>query len=133
MGQARLEEAAPLDETSRPFCVTESSSLNDLALEAYLTAKEHGWWDGADPNVGEKFMLMVSELSEAFEHYRDGVHFDEIFYVDGKPDGIAVELADLFIRLCDFIVYFNVPIEQAIIAKMQYNRTRPYRHGGKKC
>lgn len=50
-----------------------------------------------------------------------------------KPEGMAVELADCIIRILDTCAFMSIDIERAIRAEMEYNKTRPYRHGGKKC
>ena len=52
---------------------------------------------------------------------------------DGKPEGIAVELADAMIRILDYCAYSGIDIEEALKLKHAYNKGRPYRHGGKKC
>lgn len=50
-----------------------------------------------------------------------------------KPEGVAVELADCVIRILDYCGQAGIDIEEAIRIKHEYNKTRPYRHGGKKC
>jgi NTP pyrophosphatase (non-canonical NTP hydrolase) len=42
------------------------------------------------------------------------------------------ELADLVLRVMDYSAGFNFNLGKAILAKMQYNKNRPYKHGGKK-
>lgn len=105
-------------------------------------------------NIPEKLMLMTTELGEAMEHYRNGVGMKEVVYqeletdtfltlaeldkypqytLSNKPDGFAVELADVMIRILDYCAAFNIDIEHIIEVKANYNKTRPYRHGDKKC
>lgn len=141
------------------------AALNTARDLAYRNAAEHGWYDGqksvaVDPNlIGSKLMLMVSELSEAFEAYRDlkgtpyernqlltavcqravpdlvpvgengpAVKADDTLY---KPDGFAVELADVVIRVFDLCGYLGIDLGAAIALKHEYNVSRPYKHGGK--
>lgn len=112
-------------------------TITELVTESYGTAKEKGWWDdesGDTQNFGMKLMLMVSELSEALEEYRHGRSLTEIWYQpDGKPEGIPVELVDVMIRIFDLAGRHNMPMLQAFHEKLAYNKTRPYRHGGKKA
>lgn len=49
------------------------------------------------------------------------------------PESVAVELADCMIRILDYCGHDGIDIEEAIRIKHEYNKTRPYRHGGKKC
>ena len=43
------------------------------------------------------------------------------------------ELADICIRIADYCGYRNIDLGAAILAKMDYNATRPHMHGGKLC
>lgn len=111
-------------------------TIEELIQESYGTAVEHGWWDrDAVPNIPEKIALMHSELSEALEQYRDGAPLHAILLgnPDGKPEGFVVELADVMIRICNLAGRFRLPLEEALRDKLEYNKTRPYRHGGKRC
>lgn len=49
----------------------------------------------------------------------------------GKPEGVAAEFADVLIRIADWCGKHNIPLEEALRAKMAFNKTRPHRHGGK--
>ena len=50
---------------------------------------------------------------------------------DPKPEGMPIELADVIIRILDMGYAEGIDIGQAIHTKMQYNKTRSHRHGGK--
>lgn len=122
--------------------------LNSLAAAVHENAVAHGWWE-QERELPEILMLCVSELAEALEEYRAGkpniyynVEGEGILYADGeacekyerrKPEGVAVELADCVILILDYCGRAGIDIEEAIRIKHEYNKTRPYRHGGKKC
>jgi len=107
-------------------------TIEELLDQSHETAVEKGWWDNPR-EFGEVLANMHAELSEAWEEYRKfGLNNDGFYYVvDGKPEGIATEFADLFIRVADTCKTYNIPLESALMKKMEYNKTRPYRHGGK--
>lgn len=48
-----------------------------------------------------------------------------------KPVGVPSELADIIVRVLDFSGEHGIDIERAVLEKMAYNRTRPFKHGGK--
>lgn len=128
-------------------------TIPEMIEEAYDNAKAHGWWpEGEEPNFGEKIALMHTELSEAFEEWRNGHAPSEIYVnvrdtttgqmccstapgtvAENKPEGIPVELADVMIRIFDLCGYYGIDLEAAIKMKLAYNRSRPFRHGGKKA
>ena len=108
-------------------------AIRQLMKECHETAVDKGWYALGDRNFGELIALMHSELSEALEEHRNGEPFNNFRFVDGKPEGIAVELADVLIRVFDACEHKSIPLADALMSKMEYNRTRPYRHGGKKA
>jgi NTP pyrophosphatase (non-canonical NTP hydrolase) len=106
-------------------------SLNALAAEIHQTAKEKGWWEDDSRSFGVQLALMHSELSEALEAWRE--HHSWFYLQDGKPEGIGVELVDCIIRILDTLQANSVDIDVVIRAKMDYNKTRPWKHGGKRA
>lgn len=116
--------------------------LNKFMKEVHQNAVEHGWWED-ERSFGEIIALCHSELSEALEEHRNGYDPTEIYYSCGhlkalkptvactKPEGIPIELADCIIRILDYCGKENIDIEAALKIKHEYNKSRPYRHGGK--
>lgn len=112
--------------------------IKELAADIHQNAVAHGWWDNGERNVGELLMLCVSELAEAFEEYRNGREMTETYYSkdkqgNDKMEGVPSELADTVIRIMDLCGYYGIDIESVIAEKHEYNKGRPYKHGGKKC
>lgn len=123
-----------------------NKTIKELMQESHQTAIEKGWWE-EDRNFGEQLALMHSELSEVLGEYRDyGLDSRMFIYLKrvvedsnpeeciiDKPEGIAIEFADTLIRIFDTCEKYNIPLDKAIKTKMEFNKTRPYRHGGKKA
>ena len=109
-------------------------NINDCVQEAYTNAKQKGWHD-KERSIGDLICLMHSELSEALEEHRNGRTPQEIYYnpeKPNKPEGIPIELVDCVIRVFDFCGLYGIDLEHALRIKMDYNTSRPYRHGDKK-
>lgn len=115
--------------------------FNRLSVWIHEIAVEKGFWDHADlgshlerlqrgpsmqgtdnPSiVPEKLMLVVTEVAEAMEAYRN----------DDHPE-FAEELADTIIRILDLCAYLCIDIDRAVITKVLKNRKREHLHGRKR-
>lgn len=72
---------------------------------------------------------MHSELSEALEALRHGNPPDNHI---PEFSGVEAEYADTIIRIMDMAAAKGYRVAEALIAKVEYNKTRPYMHGNKK-
>lgn len=93
--------------------------INELCKEAFETAKSKGWHD-TPVETGTLLALIHSEVSEALEADRKG-----------DSENFAEELADVCIRTFDLCGSRGIDLEKAILEKMQRNKLRSYKHGGK--
>lgn len=93
-----------------------------------------GWND--NPKFPEMLLNLHSEVSEAWEEYRNNRGVSEIYYNDSKPEkpeGIPIEITDLLIRVLHLMKYLGWDVNQLLNLKMAFNEKREYRHGGKKA
>ena len=102
-------------------------TITEIQNRVHRIALDHGWWD-APRSIGEVLMLVVTELAEAMEAYREGNPESEKIRGFSRMEE---ELADVMIRLLDLAENEGFNLEAAVLAKMAYNEDRPYRHGGK--
>jgi NTP pyrophosphatase (non-canonical NTP hydrolase) len=93
--------------------------------EVHALAKEKGWYDN-QREIPELLCLIHSEISEALEGYRKNIP-------NGEKGCIGEELADAVIRIWDMCSYLNINITEEVNKKHEFNKTRPYRHGNKRC
>lgn len=101
-----------------------------LVRACHSASKAAGWWQdlqtGEDlvsrPHVvGEKLMLIVSEVAEAMEGHRKSLNDDKLPH----RQMIEVELADAVIRIADLAGALGLDLGGAIAEKMAFNAVRP--------
>ena len=110
---------------------TEYDTHSALQL-AHLIDASKGW-NEEEKTQGDWAILVMTEISEAFEEYRKNREPGEIYYSsDGKPEGMAIEYADALIRILHWFEYHDLDPRYFMIKKLRYNITRPHRHGGKR-
>lgn len=106
--------------------------IEQVIQDCWQNAEDHGFHQ-VGRTFGDACALLHSEVSEAFEAFRDKK--SEYYEVDGKPEGPLAELADVVIRCFDTALdNLGASAEKfvgVLEAKMAYNRSRPYLHGGK--
>ena len=106
-------------------------NISELVERAGSNAKAKGFHD-VDRSFGDVCALIHSEVTEAFEDYRNGYRVDETYYTRGtKLGGVPSELADIVIRVADACWQYGIDLEAVLQEKMNYNEGRTYMHGGK--
>lgn len=103
------------------------------AIHDYAVGK--GWWDNDNRTFGDLCILFASEISEAYEEYRNGHEVTETYFAPEKPEkpeGVPTELADCVIRILDYCQRVGIDLQAIMAQKHAFNLKRPYRHGGKR-
>ena len=111
----------------RSEAMNSNKPLSTLAKEIIEINTANGWnclkpdqWSDAY-NIPAILALVHSEVSEALEAFRK----------DDK-ENFAEELADTVIRVLDCSEGLGIDLDEQIKKKLAKNRTRGYRHGGKR-
>jgi len=99
--------------------------FNATSSKVYQNAVIAGWWSG-ERRFSETIALVHAELSEALEAARMGDPKSEKI---PEFSEIEEELADAIIRIMDYSAGKKLRIAEAILAKIEYNKSRPYKHG----
>jgi len=115
-----LEEREDMEEAASRLWEDEArDSLRTLQAECHAIATSSGWWE-SPRELGTLLALVHSEVSEALEAARK----------DDREE-LAEELADVVIRVLDLAEHEGIDLADAVLAKMEKNRGRSHRHGGK--
>jgi hypothetical protein len=112
-----------------------TQSERNKFLEALAVVQEYAYrinesrgWHNPVPTDAECVANCHGEISEINEWLRSGNPPD-----DKIPaySGAEAEAADTVIRLMNWCKRRGWRLSEAILAKLDYNATRPHRHGGK--
>jgi len=113
---------------------TNQMNINELVQQSHENAVNKGFWEDIDLEwhkvafknpavnidtnaIGNRLMLIVSELAEAQEGLRHN-----------NRENFKEELADVCIRVFDLCGGLDIDLEAEIIKKMKKNKDRPYKH-----
>lgn len=108
-------------------------TITELVDRSYVQARDQGFHSTGETFAG-RLALAHSELSEALEAFRETGDIATLAYSAdgrGKPLGVPSELADCVIRIADMCGLYGIDLQRAITEKLDYNRSRGWRHGGK--
>lgn len=97
-------------------------SLNTLRDEIYEDAVAHGLFEEFDKitdPVRQRRKLAMRIMEEAAEMYAAA----------DDPEHYAEEAADVTLMTGDVCGYLNIDWHGAVMAKKEYNKTRPWKHG----
>lgn len=108
--------------------------ISGLCRSCHGESVQRGWYDVLNSSegcidsqvfkdffVGTQIALIHSEVSELLDAYRKGMDSD-----------LGVELADVVLRCFDLAGALDLDLADALLYKVDLNRTRGVRHGGRK-
>jgi len=104
--------------------------LNEMAKEFHSLNVDKGFWDDSRDPL-KVLMLIVTELSEAAEEFRHDQPANHTYYLGPEPKGVPIEMADAIIRILDACAAWGIDLDEAVMIKYHYNKTRPFMHGKK--
>jgi FAD synthase len=99
-----------------------------ISEKVHSISEPQGFWpNGSETDISYKLMHLVSEVSEAWEAART----DEPDKNISDMSGLEVQLADALGILMDLEVACGLHISEALLRKMEFNKTRGYLHDKK--
>jgi NTP pyrophosphatase (non-canonical NTP hydrolase) len=101
--------------------------LYELPKEIRKVNARNGWCDVLPKSWNEKFIVpaklfqIVVEVVEAFREWEKE-----------NLENFVEELADVVIRAIDLAESLGLPIIDPMLKKIEKNKSRPWKHGGKR-
>jgi hypothetical protein len=98
--------------------------ISEMQAEAFDHAKKAGFLEGI--NFGDvwwqlgQLAMVAEEVGEAVQAAR-------------ACEDLGPELADIILRVGTIAAALYIDLDEEIEKKIEYNRTRPHRHGGKRA
>lgn len=124
------DAACAANETNTRGVSISCRSIEAWCKDAHDLASSKGFYDH-EPTMQAKgtwFMNITEEVCEAWDCIKSG-QTSTTLKIDGKPEGLPIELADIALRLFDVCAALGVDLEHAMRIKHEYNKTRPWKHG----
>lgn len=115
--------------------------ISGMSAEVIACNTDKGWHPDPVRTFGEECALLHSEISEMLEVFREiGFETRDVIVPHPqshattllKPNDVASEFADLLIRLLHYCHVHEINLPAEFRRKMDFNWTRPYRHGNKR-
>lgn len=124
-------DAKLCEEAAEEIKSLQQKSTEQLAKETHAINVANGWnackpsdWDITNEasvnKIAAKIALMHSELSEALEALRKD-----------KRENFVEEMADTYIRIIDTVYGLGFDLIAAVVKKLEKNKSRGFKHGGK--
>lgn len=94
-----------------------------------------GFWENREIPGAEIWVklglnaLVASELGEATDGIRKNLADDHMPHRSME----VCEMADVILRVMDYCAFYKLPVAEVLVEKMEYNSSRPHKHGDKRA
>lgn len=132
-----LMDSAHINSKSKGFWEEKPSLAEKIALiHSEVSELLEAYRKDPLADCGKKFPIENPERSNLV--FRGGKFYDSDLRgmpeVEGESIGLCLEeeeMADIIIRVLDLAGHRGIDLGRAVLVKMQYNSTRPHKHGKK--
>ena len=97
-----------------PAAIIVLMNIEAIQHEANEAARQVGWGDGPERSFAEHLLLMHAEITEVYDEFDSGHGPTQIYEHNGKPEGIPIELADVCIRICDYLLTIGLSLSDFV-------------------
>ena len=124
-------------ETLLEFLATDQAEDTEVSLRQFLDLcgiMSIGKF-GVKPvpsELPEHLMFITSEVSEVYEEHRKGRAVDEIYWENGKPEGIPIEMADVILKTLYVAEAYGMDMMKALRIKLIHNANKKRKKNGER-